>query len=38
MVGAQVALTLLMLTAASAASKGFLRLVKADLEATTRTS
>jgi predicted permease len=31
MVGAQVALTLLMLTAASAAGKGFLRLVKADL-------
>jgi predicted permease len=31
MVGAQVALTLLMLTAASAAGKGFLRLVNADL-------
>ena len=31
MVGAQVALTLLMLTAASAAGKGFLHLVKADL-------
>src|SRR5271165_1529095 len=31
MVGAQVALTLLMLTAASAAGKGFLKLVKADL-------
>src|SRR6202790_3907963 len=31
MVAAQVALTLLMLTAASAAGKGFLRLVKADL-------
>src|ERR1700676_3491228 len=31
MVGAQVALTLLMLTAAGAAGKGFLRLVKADL-------
>ena len=31
MVGAQVALTLLMLTAASAAGKGFLRLVHADL-------
>ncbi len=31
MVGAQVALTLLMLTAASAAGKGFLKLVKTDL-------
>ena len=31
MVGAQVALTILMLTAAAAAGKGFLRLVKADL-------
>ena len=31
MVGAQVALTLLMVTAASAAGKGFLKLVKADL-------
>jgi len=31
MVGAQVALTLLLLTVASAAGKGFLRLVKADL-------
>jgi predicted permease len=31
MVGAQVALTLLMLSAASAAGKGFLKLVKADL-------
>ena len=31
MVGAQVALTILMLTAAAAAGKGFLRMVKADL-------